>query len=71
MARGDDSSSLKHAVVEWIHDLFGATLHRLDTKGKNGRGLNHDHCGKLLCPIEYDWTDMRCVEFNLVGHGPT
>jgi hypothetical protein len=68
MARGDDTASLKHAIIEWIHDLFGTSLQHLDTKNKIGRGLSHDHCGKLLCPIEYDWSDLRCVDIYTVSH---
>jgi hypothetical protein len=59
MARGDDTASLKVAIVEWVHDLFGASTRRLETKQKVGRGLDHDHCGKLLCPVEFDWSDLR------------
>jgi hypothetical protein len=61
MARGDDTASLKLVVVEWIHDSFGINVQRLVPKHKVGRGLGHDHCGKLLCPIEFDWSDLRCV----------
>lgn len=59
MARGDDTSSLKLAVVEWIYESFGVNTQQLEARHKTGRGLDHDHCGKLLCPVEFDWSDMR------------
>jgi hypothetical protein len=59
MARGDDTSSLKIAVVEWVHEIFGTSTRRLEFKHKAGRGIDHDHCGKLLCPVEFDWSDLR------------
>jgi hypothetical protein len=61
MARGDDAASLKGAVVEWIQELLGPSEQALNSKYKATRGLNHDQCGQLLCPIEFDWTDLRCV----------
>jgi hypothetical protein len=59
MARGDDAGSLKVAVVEWVNDLFGPSDPLLRAKSKEGRGLENDNCGMLLCPAEFDWTDTR------------
>jgi hypothetical protein len=59
MARGDDTGSLKTAVVEWVNGVFGASDPPLRPKYKEGRGLDNDYCGQLLCPSEFDWSDAR------------
>jgi hypothetical protein len=59
MARGDDTASLKLVVVSWIYELFGDSPQPLQARQKAGRGLDHDDCGKLLCPVEYNWDDLR------------
>jgi len=66
MARGDDTASLKVAIIQWVQDLFGVPDQPLQAKHKAGRGLDHDQCGRLLCPIEFDWMDLRCEHFCLL-----
>ena len=61
MARGDDTGKLKFAVVEWVNDLYGASQPALRANSKDERGLFSDHTGRLLCPGEYDWGDVRFV----------
>jgi hypothetical protein len=62
MARGDDTGKLKSAVVEWVNDLYGPSNPPLRSISKYERGLNNDHTGRLLCPGEYDWDDLRSVK---------
>lgn len=62
MARGDDTGKLKSAVVEWVNDLYGPSDPPLRSISKYERGLSNDHTGRLLCPGEYDWDDMRSVK---------
>jgi hypothetical protein len=59
MARGDDTGKLKFAVVEWVNDLYGVSVPPLRTNSKDERGLCNDHTGRLLCPGEYNWDDLR------------
>jgi hypothetical protein len=59
MARGDDTGKLKCAVIEWVNDLYGLSDPLLRGNSKDERGLNGDHTGRLLCPGEYSWDDMR------------
>jgi hypothetical protein len=61
MARGDDTGSLKIAIVEWVNTIFGVSTPPLQSKYKDRRGLDNDHCGRLLCPAEFDWDDPRYV----------
>jgi hypothetical protein len=58
-ARGDDTASLKKLVIPWISQLFGPPDPPLDPKVKSDRGLDHDSTGRLLCPSEFDWQDIR------------
>ncbi|KAG0698533.1 hypothetical protein DFH29DRAFT_1002776 [Suillus ampliporus] len=56
-ARGDDSAGLKHAVATWLMEHTptpNPTIHRQD---KSGQGFYHDVTGKLLCPVDYDWSN--------------
>lgn len=62
MARGDDAGRLRIVVVGWINDLYGPSEPELKTSSKDGRGFRNDHTGRLLCPAEYDWDDMRFVQ---------
>jgi hypothetical protein len=59
MACGDDTSSLKIVVVGWVDSIFGVSVPPLLPKYKDGRGLDNDYCGLLLCPAEWDWNDER------------
>jgi hypothetical protein len=66
MARSDDTASLKVVIVDWVREIFGGTTQRLASKHKTGRGLDHDECGKLLCPVELDWSDLRCSQSHVL-----
>lgn len=61
MARGDDASSLKPVVVEWVDELFGPSQPPLRPSTKDERGLDNDNTGRLLCPSEFDWDDASYV----------
>jgi hypothetical protein len=58
-ARGDDTALLKKSVVTWMTQLFDAPNPPLDPEIKSNRGLNHDDTGRLLCPSEFDWQDLK------------
>ena len=56
-ARGDDTRSLKGAVLDWIVPI-GQTLNpSLNRNKKDDRGFKHERTGALLCPIDLDWSD--------------
>jgi hypothetical protein len=57
-ARGDDAANLKPAIVSWITDFFENPV-PLSPVSKSDRGFEHDITGKLLCPIDFDWSDPR------------
>ncbi|KAG2058590.1 hypothetical protein BDR06DRAFT_968581 [Suillus hirtellus] len=56
-ARGDNSASLKCAVTNWLMECTptpNPTIHRQD---KSGWGFYNDVTGRLLCPVDYDWSN--------------
>ena len=56
-ARGDDTQSLKGAVLDWIVPI-GQTLNLLlNWNKKDDCGFKHECTGALLCPIDLDWSD--------------
>ena len=56
-ARGDDTQSLKGAVLDWIVPI-GQTLNpSLNRNKKDDHGFKHERTGALLCPINLDWSD--------------
>lgn len=58
-ARGDDTGKLKAAVVLWVDIMVGPSIPPLRTDSKVERGLDNDNTGRLLCPGEYSWDDLR------------
>ncbi|EGN92236.1 hypothetical protein SERLA73DRAFT_79781 [Serpula lacrymans var. lacrymans S7.3] len=55
-AQGDDAGNLKPIIVSWIAEIFSVTDLTLDASNKSSRGFANNHTGRLLCPIEYDWS---------------
>ncbi|KAG2159780.1 uncharacterized protein EDB93DRAFT_1099241 [Suillus bovinus] len=56
-ARGDDLASLKCAVADWLMERTptpNPTIHRQD---KSGQGFYNNVTGRLLCPVDYDWSN--------------
>jgi hypothetical protein len=64
MARGDDAGNLKSAVVTWVNDIYGPSTPALRTDSKKERGLENDHTGRLICPAEFSWDDIRYTPSN-------
>lgn len=56
-ARGDDTKSLKGAILDWITpkgQVLNPPIHR---NVKYTRGFHHEVTGSLLCPADLDWSD--------------
>jgi hypothetical protein len=58
-ARGDDAANLKPAVASWITELSKNPIIPISPTSKSDRGFEHDITGRLLCPIDFDWADLR------------
>ncbi|KAI0824838.1 hypothetical protein BC628DRAFT_1419598 [Trametes gibbosa] len=50
--RGSDLHGVKKAIVSW--DQYNPVI---PPDAKSVRGFNHPECGRLLCPVIYDWSD--------------
>ncbi|KAG2144247.1 hypothetical protein DEU56DRAFT_870396 [Suillus clintonianus] len=60
--RGDDTKSLKSAILDWISPKGAAIQPPLHRNSKIDRGFNHELTGSLLCPAGLDWHDMETRE---------
>ncbi|KAG1860337.1 hypothetical protein F4604DRAFT_1882606 [Suillus subluteus] len=61
-ARGDDTKTLKSAVLDWISPKGEAIQPPLHRNSKIDCGFNHELTGSLLCPAGLDWNDTRMKE---------
>ncbi|KAG1789484.1 uncharacterized protein HD556DRAFT_1433656 [Suillus plorans] len=61
-ARGDDTKTLKSAVLDWISPKGAAIQPPLHRNSKIDRGFNHELTGSLLCPAGLDWKDAETRE---------
>ncbi|KAG1853247.1 hypothetical protein C8R48DRAFT_749662 [Suillus tomentosus] len=57
-ARGDDTKTLKSAVLEWLVPRGQVVIPPLSRNIKSDRGFNHEVTGALLCPAGLDWSDI-------------
>ena len=59
-ARSDDISRVKSGIASLLNTRPGGTRPDppLDQDTRDGRGLQNDLTGRLLCPIKYDWDDL-------------
>ncbi|KAG2108986.1 uncharacterized protein F5147DRAFT_745644 [Suillus discolor] len=61
-ARGDNTKTLKSAVLDWISPKGEAIQPPLHRNSKIDRGFNHELTGSLLCPAGLDWNDSQTKE---------
>ncbi|KAG1906193.1 uncharacterized protein F5891DRAFT_1125612 [Suillus fuscotomentosus] len=61
-ARGDDTKTLKSAILDWIAPKGEAIQPPLHRNSKIDRGFNHELTGSLLCPAGLDWNDPQTKE---------
>ncbi|KAF9231794.1 hypothetical protein BU15DRAFT_55730 [Melanogaster broomeanus] len=63
-ARGDDAAGLKASVISWVMSFHPTSQsvvepHEADPRDKAGRGFYHTATGRLICPVDYDWSDSK------------
>ena len=58
-ARGDNTKSLKGAVLDWITPRGQTLVPPLARNVKVDRGFNHEQTGALLCPAGLDWLNLE------------
>ena len=56
-AHNEDTHKLKVLVVHWLMEGMPRPDPPLSIADKSGRGFYNNATGKLLCPIDYDWTN--------------
>ncbi|KAG2141981.1 hypothetical protein DEU56DRAFT_734009 [Suillus clintonianus] len=56
-ARGDDTKTLKSAILEWLVPRGQPLIPPLSRNVKSDRGFNHEVTGALLCPAGLDWSN--------------
>ncbi|KAG1893129.1 uncharacterized protein F5891DRAFT_1196751 [Suillus fuscotomentosus] len=61
-ARGDDTKTLKSAVLDWVTPKGEAIQPPLHHNSKIDCGFNHPLTGSLLCPAGLDWNDPQTKE---------
>jgi hypothetical protein len=62
-ARSDDTKSLKGPILDWIVPEGGTLNPPIARNNKTNRGFNHDQIGALMCPVDYDWSNLEYVFF--------
>ncbi|KIK20496.1 hypothetical protein PISMIDRAFT_105693 [Pisolithus microcarpus 441] len=68
-ARGDDATGLKIAIVGWLMSSQPTPEPALEPRHKTGRGFYHDATARLICPVDYDWSNPRHRE-NIRNYHP-
>ncbi|KAG1784298.1 uncharacterized protein HD556DRAFT_1433604 [Suillus plorans] len=58
-ARGDDTKTLKSAILEWLVPRGQAVIPPLFQNIKSDHGFNHEVTGALLCPAGLDWSNAE------------
>ncbi|KAG1867360.1 hypothetical protein F4604DRAFT_1881651 [Suillus subluteus] len=58
-ARGDDTKTLKSAVLEWPVPKGQAVIPPLSRNIKSDHGFNHEVTSALLCPAGLDWSNAE------------
>ncbi|KAI6164767.1 hypothetical protein EDD17DRAFT_1506196 [Pisolithus thermaeus] len=56
-ACGDDAARLKMAIVGWLMGSQKTPELALDLRSKTGRGFYHDATARLICPVDYNWSN--------------
>jgi hypothetical protein len=57
--QGDDTKTLKLAVLKWLVPRGQVIIPPLSRNIKSDRGFNHEVTGALLCPADLDWLNVE------------
>lgn len=63
-ARAEDILGIRQDLAKWLNKdpiINAQHLPLLDGEDRKSRGFYHELTGRLLCPIEYDWSDPEYV----------
>ncbi|KAI6110370.1 hypothetical protein EDD16DRAFT_1486602, partial [Pisolithus croceorrhizus] len=56
-AHGDDAAGLKTAIMGWLMGSQKTPELALDLQSKTGRSFYHDATARLICPVDYNWSN--------------
>jgi hypothetical protein len=62
-ARGNDTKSLKGAVLEWITPKGQVLNLPIAQNVKSDCGFRHECTSALLCPVDLNWANQEYVTF--------
>ncbi|KAG1837473.1 hypothetical protein C8R48DRAFT_622817, partial [Suillus tomentosus] len=62
-ARADDTTKLKTLVISWLSECTPPPDPILHPYDKTGRGFYNDATGKLLCPVDHDWSNSDVRQY--------
>ncbi|KJA21502.1 hypothetical protein HYPSUDRAFT_102496, partial [Hypholoma sublateritium FD-334 SS-4] len=57
-ARSDDLNRIRACVAHWLNTAQPRPEILLNPNCRKNRGIQHDVTGRLLCPAEFDWSDL-------------
>ncbi|KAG1828301.1 hypothetical protein EV424DRAFT_1318616, partial [Suillus variegatus] len=57
-ARADDTTRLKVTIASWLMQATPPPNPVIHGQSKMGCGFNNDATGRLICPVDYDWSDL-------------
>ncbi|KJA12562.1 hypothetical protein HYPSUDRAFT_121825, partial [Hypholoma sublateritium FD-334 SS-4] len=57
-ARSDDLNRIRACIADWLNAAPVRPQILLDPNSRKNRGIQHDVTGRLLCPAEFDWSDL-------------
>lgn len=63
-ARADDTNTLKSSVAIWLNEQRPHPVPPLSVTEKRGRGFGHEVTGRLLSPVDYNWSNPVYVHVH-------
>jgi len=68
-ACGDDAAGLKTAVIGWLMANWPTPEPALEPRYKTGHGFYHDTTARLICLVDYNWSNPRYIcSFLCMSH---
>ncbi|KJA14120.1 hypothetical protein HYPSUDRAFT_208728 [Hypholoma sublateritium FD-334 SS-4] len=57
-ARSDDLNRIRACIADWLNATQPRPEILLNPSCRKNRGIQHDVTGQLLCPAEFDWSNL-------------
>lgn len=56
------------AVVDWLMHSQPTPELALEPHSKAGHDFYHDAMARLICPVDYNWSNMQYVSLTAISH---